>query len=703
MGNVLSAGNRRELGYLQELSSRAKADEAFTMTDEDTERLLRALNSKKIRLVEWSANTITDLCKSNGENRVLVGTQNGVQSLVYCLRKAKSRKTQGWLIAAIGNVCISNEDNAEALLKSGGLRYIIKALKAKSVQNKRYAANTIAILCVSNEKAQKTIQEEGAVPLLINCVESKHSHLKRWGIFALGNMCEQKKTQSILVKRAIVPPLVEILGGEHEDDTKRWSCNILGILCAKHAQIREECRKAKAPQALISLVKDSRDLNVVRNAVFAMGKCCIDHSANKKKVIDLGGVTMLINILQTGKNVDDKLKLACAGALINIIDNDDNFPKKIRSLLDEARDDSRVDVERKLVDLIDADHSIAMRLKKKAPRISQFFEEPLQLEESMSSDDNSKLKNKGKIESEEIEESSGECESSSYTSYSDVSDDDEDDVGHKFVISGDVEYDHLQIGEEIGCGSFGVVYKGTYKGVPVAVKEMFFSENEHIQRLIDREVQTLKGLTHPNIVSYMGFCVHVTGTYLVTQYAEGGDLRTLLKSNNPLSWKERISIAMDVAKAMSFVHSEDIIHRDLKSKNILLTAEKSALLCDFGFARESVVDENGAFTQKVGTNQWMAPEVIMGCDYTSACDVFSYGMVLVELLTREKPPHDRRNIFDTDKFEEMIQEKIKAQRMEFNGQVQKLMELAEDCIERKPEFRPDFAQITASLDKIIAL
>jgi len=270
-------------------------------------------------------------------------------------------------------------------------------------------------------------------------------------------------------------------------------------------------------------------------------------------------------------------------------------------------------------------------------------------------------------------------------------------------LKGDVEYDSLEIIDEIGSGSFGTVYKAQHKGDIVAVKEMYFSDNEHIQRLIVREVQTLKTLSHPNILRYMGFCIHVTGTYLVTEFVDGGDLRTHLKTTSEeLSWPIRISIARDIASAMTYVHEKGIIHRDIKSKNVLLKSNYSAVLCDFGFARESTMPKGPtSMTLKVGTNEWMAPEIVMGQDYAQPADMFSYGMFLVELLTRQKPPIDRKNIYREDMFKAYIKSKLMPQG-DTHPLIQPFTNLAFKCVAKSAANRPTFAQVEQLLAQMQA-
>eukprot|EP00026_Physarum_polycephalum_P006066 Phypoly_transcript_06107.p1 GENE.Phypoly_transcript_06107~~Phypoly_transcript_06107.p1 ORF type:complete len:166 (+),score=18.12 Phypoly_transcript_06107:604-1101(+) len=102
-----------------------------------------------------------------------------------------------------------------------------------------------------------------------------------------------------------------------------------------------------------------------------------------------------------------------------------------------------------------------------------------------------------------------------------------------------------------------------------------------------------------------------------------------------MSWGLRARIAIDIAKAMTFLHSKNVIHRDIKSKNCLVDAGWKIKVCDFGFSRKVTSRENRAMTI-CGTDDWMAPEVILGMPYDSKVDVYSFGIVLCEIITRKK-------------------------------------------------------------------
>jgi len=200
-----------------------------------------------------------------------------------------------------------------------------------------------------------------------------------------------------------------------------------------------------------------------------------------------------------------------------------------------------------------------------------------------------------------------------------------------------IPYDELVIENEIGHGGFGVVYHASYFGTSVAVKQIPTPTSPEEKLFLKREVAILKGVRHPNCVQFIGLTNDQRGnTNIVTEYVSGGNLRSALKDKaRILPWYYRISVCNDIASAMAYLHSKNILFRDLKSKNILLEESGKAKICDFGLARSGLGMAARPMTI-CGTDDWMAPEVILGMDYNTQADVFSYGIVLLEVVTRAK-------------------------------------------------------------------
>ncbi|ETV80329.1 TKL protein kinase, variant 1 [Aphanomyces astaci] len=194
--------------------------------------------------------------------------------------------------------------------------------------------------------------------------------------------------------------------------------------------------------------------------------------------------------------------------------------------------------------------------------------------------------------------------------------------------------------------SYMHTHVGYYQGHPTVIKS-FLGFNKRPANVVEKErndlikeIRALSKLSHPNIVAFLGFTyTTVDNLKCVTEFMDGGNLRTLL--NNPkreLSWRrEKLTIALDVASALQYLHSlkPKIMHRNIKAEKVLLTASLSAKLSGFGSAREWSYTQT--MTQKVGTIEWSAPELLLNEDYNEKIDIYSFGVLLVELDTRDLP------------------------------------------------------------------
>ncbi|XP_007891110.1 mitogen-activated protein kinase kinase kinase 7 isoform X2 [Callorhinchus milii] len=199
----------------------------------------------------------------------------------------------------------------------------------------------------------------------------------------------------------------------------------------------------------------------------------------------------------------------------------------------------------------------------------------------------------------------------------------------------EINYNEIEVEEVVGRGAFGVVCKAKWREKDVAIKQI---ESESERKAFIVELRQLSRVTHPNIVKLYGACLNPV--CLVMEYAEGGSLYNVLHGAEPLPYytaAHAMSWCLQCAQGVAYLHGmkpKALIHRDLKPPNLLLVAGGTVLkICDFGTA----CDIQTHMTNNKGSAAWMAPEVFEGSNYSEKCDVFSWGIILWEVITRRKP------------------------------------------------------------------
>ncbi|XP_070762864.1 interleukin-1 receptor-associated kinase 4 isoform X4 [Enoplosus armatus] len=204
-------------------------------------------------------------------------------------------------------------------------------------------------------------------------------------------------------------------------------------------------------------------------------------------------------------------------------------------------------------------------------------------------------------------------------------------------------------GCRLGEGGFGTVYKGLVNDKPVAVKKLNPMDDVSLDELrvqFSQEIETLKVLKHENLVDMVGFSCDGQHPCLVYAFMANGSLLdrlACLEESPPLSWPQRCLIAEGIARGLEYLHSNHHIHRDVKSANILLDEEFVAKISDFGLTRASAKRTSTTMMTEriVGTRAYMAPEALRG-EITPRSDVFSFGVVLLELLSGLPPVDENR-------------------------------------------------------------
>ncbi|XP_061879187.1 dual specificity testis-specific protein kinase 2-like isoform X1 [Entelurus aequoreus] len=253
--------------------------------------------------------------------------------------------------------------------------------------------------------------------------------------------------------------------------------------------------------------------------------------------------------------------------------------------------------------------------------------------------------------------------------------------------------------EWIGSGFFSDVYKVWHRASDqvMALKMNKLSSN---RANMLREVQLMNRLSHPNILRFKGVCVHEGQLHALMEYINGGNLEQLLDSNKHLSWPVRIKLGSDIASGLAYLHAKGIFHRDLTSKNCLIKCDDNsytAVVGDFGLAEK--IPTNFAEREKlsvVGSPFWMAPEVLRDEPYNEKADVFSYGIILCEVIARIQADPDflpRTENFGLDyhTFQHMV-----------GDCPPDFLQLAFNCCNMDPTLRPSFTDIMRHLDEILA-
>ncbi|CAG0892372.1 unnamed protein product [Darwinula stevensoni] len=191
----------------------------------------------------------------------------------------------------------------------------------------------------------------------------------------------------------------------------------------------------------------------------------------------------------------------------------------------------------------------------------------------------------------------------------------------------------LQRGELLGGGFFGQVFRVTHKGTGevFALKELYRSDEEAQNNFLKEEA-LLRSLDHENVLRFIGVMYVDKRLHLITEYLSGGTLRDAIQSGEPLPWGRRARFARDVASGMAYLHSMNVIHRDLNSHNCLIREPLGkVVVADLGLARWKLGGRGRTCGSVVGNPYWMAPEMMTGKKYDERVDVFSFGIVVCEV------------------------------------------------------------------------
>ncbi|KAM6552838.1 hypothetical protein CsatB_013600 [Cannabis sativa] len=267
---------------------------------------------------------------------------------------------------------------------------------------------------------------------------------------------------------------------------------------------------------------------------------------------------------------------------------------------------------------------------------------------------------------------------------------------------------------KLGEGGFGSVYWGkTTDGLQIAVKKLK-AMNSKAEMEFAVEVEVLGRVRHKNLLGLRGYCVGTDQRLIVYDYMPNLSLLSHLHGQYSkevqLDWKRRMKVAIGSAEGLLYLHHEvtpHIIHRDIKASNVLLDSDFEPLVADFGFAKLIPEGVSHMTTRVKGTLGYLAPEYAMWGKVSQSCDVYSYGILLLELVTGRKPIEKLQGgvkvtitewaepYITKGRFRDLVDSKLRGNFDE--AQVKQAVNIAALCVQSDPDRRPDMKEVVGLL------
>ncbi|CAN0857068.1 Serine/threonine-protein kinase STY13 [Linum grandiflorum] len=283
----------------------------------------------------------------------------------------------------------------------------------------------------------------------------------------------------------------------------------------------------------------------------------------------------------------------------------------------------------------------------------------------------------------------------------------------------EIDLSKLDIKTQIARGTYGTVYKGTYDNQDVAVKVLDWgedgmtsvSEAASFRASFRQEVAVWHKLDHPNVTKFIGASMGTSNLKIannksdnhtaraccvVVEYQPGGTLKQYLIRNRrkKLPYKVVIQLALDLSRGLSYLHSKKIVHRDVKSENMLLDNQRNLRIADFGVARVEAQNPSD-MTGETGTLGYMAPEVLDGKPYNRRCDVYSFGICLWEIYCCDMPYPD---LSFADVTSAVVRQNLRPEIPRCCPS--SLGSIMKKCWDAQSENRPEMAEVVKMLEAI---
>lgn len=477
------------------------------------------------------------------------------------------------------------------------IRDNIAKLSHRNAKTRQQAAGALRKLS-NNVTNRDTIREAGGIAPLIALLQD--SNIRRFAGSALQSLADNATNQDVIRDAQGIAPLIALLKDPYAI-VRQHAAGVLRNLAHDNVTNRDAIREAQGIAPLISLLKDD-NAGVRQAAAGASWHLAYNDPINQAMMIDCGAVPLLSALASTDE--DARKTLAACQSLIESRKSATNSSSTY-SKMSVASDGSEVEVLRR-----------------------QLAEQQRQLEKAQAdarSASLAALMNKASLKASP------------------------DSAAPAVPIIPQLA---LQIdrNKRLGEGGFGVVYKGTWQMVTVAVKQLHATKlSAEALASFQEEAERHGLLRHPNVVMLYGICIDPERYSMVMEFMAGGSLYHLLHGSQNMLWSVKLSIASNIATGLYYLHEQHIIHRDLKSMNVLMDEHGQAKLADFGLAtiKSETSSTVTTSTSIAGTTRWMAPELFKrGGKCDTSTDIYALGWVLWELSSHKLPFQDEKHATD---------------------------------------------------------
>ncbi|KAK9116889.1 hypothetical protein Sjap_015836 [Stephania japonica] len=295
------------------------------------------------------------------------------------------------------------------------------------------------------------------------------------------------------------------------------------------------------------------------------------------------------------------------------------------------------------------------------------------------------------------------------------------------TFHGDLPYSSWEIIEKlellseenvVGSGGFGTVYKMVMNDCSIFAVKRIDRSREGSDKVFERELEILGSIKHINLVNLRGYCRLPSAKLLIYDYMGYGSLDDILHENGqellPLNWNARLRIALGSARGLAYLHHDccpTIVHRDIKSSNILLDENLEPRVSDFGLAKLLIDEEAHVTTVVAGTFGYLAPEYLQSGRATEKSDVYSFGVLLLELVTGKRPTDPAfvkrglnvvgwmNTLIGENRLEDIVDERCIDANVET---VEAVLDIAARCTDANPDDRPSMNRVFQMLEEIMS-